>query len=231
MKIEYTHCPMVGANDGTKCSDLINPHTKDMTIKCQCWANFTLKDDFNAPVFFYYGLNKYYQNHRRYVNSRHDDQLYGKDVPVDGHNGLNSVCWPYAKNNESRPIAPCGIIANSFFNDTYQLYMVTSNAAERIDLLQTNIAWPTDKEAKYKNPDRKVFAKSAHPPYWRKYVNDLDPNHEDNNGYKNEHLMVWLRTAAFPSFRKLWGRIDHDQNIVWRTKLPKGNYSILINYS
>lgn len=25
-----------------------------------------------------------------------------------------------------------------------------------------------------------------------------------------EHLMVWMRTAALPSFRKLWGRIEAD---------------------
>lgn len=26
----------------------------------------------------------------------------------------------------------------------------------------------------------------------------------------NEHLMVWMRTAALPSFRKLWGRLEAD---------------------
>jgi hypothetical protein len=32
------------------------------------------------------------------------------------------------------------------------------------------------------------------------------------NGYQNEDLMVWMRTAAFPSFRKLYGRILLKEN-------------------
>ena len=31
-----------------------------------------------APVYFYYKLENFYQNHRRYVKSRNDDQLAGK---------------------------------------------------------------------------------------------------------------------------------------------------------
>ena len=41
---------------------------------------------------------------------------------------------------------------------------------------------------------------------------ELDPNNTDNNGYENEDLMVWMRTAAFPSFRKLYRRVDHEKS-------------------
>lgn len=36
----------------------------------------------------------------------------------------------------------------------------------------------------------------------------------------NEHFMVWMRTAALPTFRKLWGRIETD--------LPEGRYIFTI---
>lgn len=32
------------------------------------------------------------------------------------------------------------------------------------------------------------------------------------NSYENEDLIVWMRTAAFPSFRKLYGRILLEEN-------------------
>ncbi len=150
---------------------------------------------------------------------------------MDGKD-LNSYCDPYkVEKNTSRPIAPCGAIANSLFNDTFKLYSkISETSLEPIDFIETEIAWPTDKENKFKNPESR-FVKNAKPPYWQKMVNDLDPNHDDNNGYKNEHLIVWMRTAALPTFRKLWGRIDHDQNVLWRTSLPKGDYSLRIEYS
>jgi len=30
---------------------------------------------------------------------------------------------------------------------------------------------------------------------------------------KDEHFIVWMRTAGLPNFRKLWGRIDGDLEV------------------
>lgn len=64
----------------------------------------------------YYGLSNFYQNHRRYVKSRDDNQLLGRlsDMP-------SSDCQPFAFDVNSTtgktiPIAPCGAIANSMFS-------------------------------------------------------------------------------------------------------------------
>lgn len=63
-------------------------------------------------MFIYYGLTNFYQNHRRYVKSRDDVQLLGKLSPV-----VSSDCYPYSSDPKtSKPIAPCGAIANSMFN-------------------------------------------------------------------------------------------------------------------
>lgn len=64
-----------------------------------------------GEVYFYYGLVNYYQNHRRYVKSRDDNQLLGKTDPVSGD------CQPFQKtSNGSLDYTPCGAIANSRFN-------------------------------------------------------------------------------------------------------------------
>lgn len=47
------------------------------------------------------------------------------------------------------------------------------------------------------------------PPNWHRTVLELDVHNESNNGYKNEDLIVWMRAAAFPSFRKFYRRVDH----------------------
>lgn len=63
----------------------------------------------------YYGLSNFYQNHRRYVKSRDDNQLLGR---LDQEPSRD--CSPFAYANDTygieKPIAPCGAIANSMFN-------------------------------------------------------------------------------------------------------------------
>lgn len=42
-----------------------------------------ITSDIKGPVYVYYQLNNFYQNHRRYVKSRDSSQLNGVYVPVD----------------------------------------------------------------------------------------------------------------------------------------------------
>ncbi|KAI5303336.1 hypothetical protein KEM55_000592, partial [Ascosphaera atra] len=50
--------------------------TKANTTRCS--LQFTLPNDLGNPVFLYYKLTNFYQNHRRYVKSLDQDQLKGK---------------------------------------------------------------------------------------------------------------------------------------------------------
>ena len=87
---------------------------------------------------------------------------------------------------ESSVASPCGLIANSIFNDTYEVW---DSAGVNITINDTGITWPDDKGDKFKRtPDS---AKTQ----W------VDP--------ENEHFIVWMRTAGLPNFRKLWGRITN----------------------
>lgn len=71
---------------------------------------------------------------------------------------------------------------------------------------------------------------TAPPPYWQKPVYELDPFDPLNNGFINDDLIVWMREAAFPNFKKLYG-ILHRNNKPFVNGLPAGNYSIQISYS
>ncbi len=100
----------------------------------------------------YYGLTNFYQNHRRYVRSRDDKQLLG-DV-----NQAGSDCAPFDKDPENKPYVPCGAIANSLFSDDIRLSSILKDSSggfqkQEVNLLNTGIAWESDKEYKFKNPD------------------------------------------------------------------------------
>uniref|UniRef100_UPI00358E841F cell cycle control protein 50A-like n=1 Tax=Myxine glutinosa TaxID=7769 RepID=UPI00358E841F len=218
-EIDYTD-----QGDCNKCanSNLTNSN-------CTCKLNFTLEEDFEGQVYMYYGLSNFYQNHRRYVKSRDDNQLYGV---VSSLKDPSSECAPYATNN-SVPYAPCGAIANSMFNDTLKLYYQGKNVS--VPLLKTGIAWWTDKNVKFQNPPqdgdlKKAFDGTQKPLYWSKPVYELDPTDQTNNGFINEDFIVWMRTAALPTFRKLYRRVNiSEPNFV--NGLPAGNYVLHIDYN
>ncbi|KAL1466790.1 hypothetical protein MTO96_026423 [Rhipicephalus appendiculatus] len=195
----------------------------NITTTCVCLERITLTEDFKSEVYVYYGLTNFYQNHRRYVKSRDDTQLLGKPLQT------NLDCEPFAQDLKTgKPIAPCGAIANSIFNDTLTLKYRHKQERDGIeDPIQVpmsfdNIAWPTDRRVKFRNPPGMNFNGTAKPPNWPVPV-------EEVGGFENESLIVWMRTAALPTFRKLYGRVDHRREL-FVSSLPKGDYDLEIVY-
>jgi len=237
-QLDYTDCKQSNAplneslatSGPRRCADVIQDKGNP---KCTCEIPFNLETAMTKNVYMYYGLDNFYQNHRRYVKSRDDKQLRGDSISA-----LSSDCSPFDKDDKEKKIAPCGAIANSMFNDTLRLKI---SGGSEVGLLKTGIAWPSDKQIKFKNPpgsfdpsDEENFAFSGYtkPLYWSKPVWELDTETENNtnNGYQNEDLIVWMRTAAFPSFRKLYRRINHE-NEYFKYSLPASTYTLLVEYN
>lgn len=68
----------------------------------------------DKPVYVYYEVDNFYQNHRRYVKSRSEKQLTGSVL-----NNINDPnladCDPLRTRNGSI-LQPCGLVAQSYFN-------------------------------------------------------------------------------------------------------------------
>ncbi|XP_066573555.1 cell cycle control protein 50B [Amia ocellicauda] len=204
------------------------PCTNNATQNCKCSLNFTLSTKFEGPVYMYYGLSNFYQNFRRYGVSRDDNQLFG--VSSSMLNPVNN-CAPFDRDAYGTPIAPCGAIANSFFNDTFVLFH--NDTGRNIPLDGNGIAWWTDYNIKFRNPGQingnltQAFQGTVKPLNWPKPAYDLDTN-LSNNGFLNQDFLVWMRTAALPDFRKLYRRISDTD---YASGLPAGNYSLEISYN
>ena len=139
---EYTHCNSTDpAHDGASCDEVLRNTTA--ATPCTCNIDFNITESLNGRVYMYYGLSNFYQNHRRYVKSRDVNQLTGQT------DSALSDCKPFAT-SEGKSIAPCGAIANSLFNDTFELQLLSSSGAElKVPLVRTGIAWPSDKKHKF----------------------------------------------------------------------------------
>lgn len=149
-----------------------------------------------APIFIYYQLDNFYQNHRRYVKSRSDKQLRSHKFETD-----TKDCAPEAVFNSSNndPIVPCGLIAWSLFNDTYEL----SVKDKVLEVNKKGIAWKSDTEYK--------FGSDVYPKNFQR--GDLIGGGNLSMSKplsEQEDLIVWMRTAALPTFRKLYGKIHSD---------------------
>jgi len=71
-------------------------------------------------------------------------------------------------------------------------------------MLETDISWESDRESKFKAvpPAEKAANMDRY-----QFINQTYPEIQD---VTNEHFIVWMRTAALPNFRKLYGRIETD---------------------
>lgn len=123
---------------------------------------------------------------------------------------------------------------SSAFLDVLELYRVDNGNKSKVPLLRSGIAWDSDKNMKFKNPDapnglQDAFKGFQKPKAWKRHIYELDKEEPSNNGLQNEDLIVWMRTAALPTFRKLYRRIDHTVS-GYNNGLLHGNYELHVQY-
>ncbi|KAI3921483.1 hypothetical protein MKW98_013417 [Papaver atlanticum] len=169
-------------------------YIQNATISKSCTRDIKVPKDMKQPIFVYYQLGNFHQNHRRYVTSRSNAQL--KDPLNEEEIG---TCDPVAKLDNGQPIVPCGLIAWSLFNDTYS-FSLGNNKTLAVN--KKGISWKSDRDSRF---DDQVFPKN--------FQNGVQGGKRLNSNIplnQHEDLMVWMRIAAFPSFRKLYGKIEED---------------------
>ncbi|GAB7352963.1 hypothetical protein MBLNU459_g3534t1 [Dothideomycetes sp. NU459] len=186
-----------------------------------CMLQFYIPDDIGPPVLLYYQLTNFYQNHRRYVKSFDQNQLKG-DFRNNDTIG-KSDCDPLKIDDETgKAIYPCGLIANSVFNDTF-FSPVALNSAGSNDANTTyfmtnkGIAWSSDKD---------LYGKTAYtedqvspPPDWRERFPTYNSSFPLPSLHTSEEFQVWMRTAGLPAFSKL--ALRNDSAI-----MPSGRYQV-----
>ncbi|KII88909.1 hypothetical protein PLICRDRAFT_109866 [Plicaturopsis crispa FD-325 SS-3] len=201
---------------------LSNTTDSNPAQKGQCIITFQIPADMQAPVFMYYKLTKFYQNHRRYVKSLDSDQLKGKAVSFSTIS--SGDCKPLGTVGD-KIIYPCGLIANSVFNDTlssFQFNNPPAGASNIYNFSETGIAWPGEAK-KYASTTQYSLDQIVPPPNWAaQYPNNYTVDNPPPDLKNNEHFQNWMRTAGLPTFTKLYGRNDKDT-------LLKGTYNMTID--
>ncbi|CAL8070266.1 unnamed protein product [Calicophoron daubneyi] len=217
--LDYTDCEKIGTTQS--CADVVR-----LGATCHCNKSLYLQEDISGPVFIYYGLKNFYQNHRRYGRSKSNTQLLGTPMSPDSL----SACEPYASYTNATStyaILPCGAIANSIYNDSFSVVYLPSLNAGNITLHVStkNVAWQSDVDRVFGSLGPDALKNTVKPPNWPKPIDQ-----RTSNPFKSdEALMVWMRTAALPNFRKLYGQVVHQGT--FKDGLPSGYYAFDISYN
>ena len=203
-------------------------------LPVNCTMKIEIDSDIPQPIYVYYQLDNFYQNHRRYVKIRSNEQLMGTELSVD----QLSDCDPIITNANlgkdksfdgtplvaSAPAFPCGLVAKSYFNDTFEIW--TTNPSKNITIADNDIAWESDVKYKFKNLgdgwESKQWTDVTNGKLFllrNIYVKTIDA-HACVTILCLEHFIVWMRTAGLPNFRKLYGKVTED--------LKKGTYELRI---
>lgn len=236
--VDYSAAEADGGCCKDNCSASDPPWTRVESNPCNITIDIT--SDMKPPIYVYYKLTKYYQNHRRYVRSRDDNQLKGDTVTQAELEEEDSCTYHVLEGPSGDPnsiVSPCGLIAWSVFNDTFTL---SKPGGEPVIMNETSIAWDTDLEYKFKNSPNgstgRHFPQFAH---WRSRACSELPSAAEQvkcndanvpqagwcfpgSGYcvEDQHFVVWMRAAGLPDFRKLYS-IIHEP-------LSAGKYTINI---
>jgi hypothetical protein len=177
-----------------------------------CILSISIPNDIQPPVLFYYRLTNFYQNHRRYVKSVDINQLQGDARSVGDLK--SGDCSPLDVAPDGRPYYPCGLIANSMFNDTFG-NLTLDNAVQGPDgnditsynMTVHGTSWSHEGDLYGKT--EYSASQVVPPPNWQEqyeggnYTDDSLPNL-----HTWDQFQVWMRTAGLPTFSKLYQRND-----------------------
>uniref|UniRef100_A0A0N4Z580 Cell cycle control protein 50A n=1 Tax=Parastrongyloides trichosuri TaxID=131310 RepID=A0A0N4Z580_PARTI len=203
-----------------------------------CEKTIFLEDDFKGDVYFFYQLDNYYQNIRRYQKSLSGFQLIGSNI-YDV-----TDCGIYSRENENDPtskvIYPCGAMANSMFSDKFNLVFKYRD--------QPNVGWPSidinvpwtyegllkdrDTLKLYKNPPFTTslcdaLINTVKPKKWTVEPCKLDVTNPQNNGVQNVDFIIWMTAAGLNNFRKPYRKLIRNTPQL-ASGLPRGEYVLTI---
>lgn len=191
-----------------------------------CELQFKITKDIPGPVFQYYKLSNFYQNQRLYVKSVDWQQLKGMAKPASELGDCAPLIGPEGKNSDGQDLVyyPCGLIANSMFNDTIGglLQMNGDNPVDPFYFPPKDIAWPLEKD-RY-GPSQYDISNVRPPPFWvnnRELVNDQGQYISLPNFSYDERFQNWIKVSGLPTFRKTYGKCLQT--------IPSGTYRVLIS--
>lgn len=198
-------------------------------LPCVSFIDFNITEELEGNIAIYYEVDQvqaFDQSRNDYVKSRDDNQLKGELAMIPSEN-----CEPYRYDTvlgERKPIYPCGAIADSMFNDAFNLTYIQYDAIIIVvPFISHGLLTEADKLG-YRNPTETIGLQNfTKPKTWTRTIWELDTENPENNGVQNERFIGWMKTELK---RKPYARVDQNQT-VFAKGLPAGEYRLRLEYN
>jgi len=185
--------------DGSGSLQALGLETNNITacsVSKSCDFHATLTKDMKAPISVRYVVDPFFQTYPHYLESYNFKELSGR-IPGEM---ARTHCTPTSPGTED-DLFPCGLIARSLFNDTYEVWAADDRP---LTLDRTGIAWPSD---------LRRFANPAGYPYaapWEWLYQRFPQVVSEAAGVSTEAFAVWMRPAMTPHVEDLYGFLHED---------------------
>ena len=121
-----------------------------------CEYEVVVTKEMKAPVYLYYEMHNFYQNHRRFLGSR--TQLRNRGWEKTDKEQAKCDPKRYVDMNQTLEVEPCGLAAWSFFNDTYAVYKVEDGKNDtQVTVNEKGISWAIDRDDNFADHHAKNF--------------------------------------------------------------------------
>jgi len=161
-----------------------------------CTFSVRVPQDMQPPINVLYLVSPFLQNYNRYMRSVDVRQLTGQDVPHD-----KVKCMEAVTDGSGNFLNPCGLQAQSFFNDTFEVYV---NGEDKSAVDSKDIVFPSQLHKHWANPpnhgndnDRTQWLHERYPGVIKREDDVMDP-----------HFMVHMRPGALGYAQKKYGVIN-----------------------
>lgn len=178
-----------------------------------CHLDIEIPNTMNPPVFLYYKVTNFLQNHIDIASSYNSKMLRGDFVSET--KDLES-CNPYIYVNDSESISnilvPCGKLSQLVFNDTFTITDGAHFSDEGIALRNDLSSVYQQVNSNYSRSNQSLENTGIFP-----------------KGIQNEHYIVWMRNSPFGSFWKLYAK-SNEQILAGTTKIDIQNRFLTESY-
>jgi len=184
----------------------------DATRQCDKLI-ITIKEKITQPVYVYYHLTKFWQNHFLYVRSLSDSQVFGSDMSDTDNCGGTQFGGQLDNTDAGKIIVPCGLQAWSRFDDEITVDVIAKDGQTKCtDCLDYNdiaLELDLDRFVAFNSSlsENSAYTSTVDAKIWN---DELIRGETTIPDLRDESFMVWMRYAPTPDFKKLHSIIKQD---------------------